>query len=134
MGLDLHAGIDGTAENEYEDTWYAPGLHAQWSYTGFARFRERLAENEGFTLGEMQGFHGDRSWDEIASPLKPLLNHSDCDGEMTSEEAAQVWPRLVEIAENRRGDGELEWNMRGLQSLIELLQGAAENGWTVLFR
>jgi hypothetical protein len=38
-----------------------------------------------------------RSWDEIDDPIKPLLNHSDCDGVLTPEECAQVAPRLREI-------------------------------------
>lgn len=135
MGLDLHAGTDGTPENEYEDTWYAPDLHAHWSYSGFGKFREALAIHEGFFLDDMAGFTKDgRSWDLVTTPLKPLLDHSDCDGEMSPEEASQVWPRLKEIADERKDEGESDWHQTGIRNLIELLQGAAENGWTVLFR
>lgn len=135
MGLDLHAGIDGTPENDYEDTWYAPGLHAHWPYSGFGAFREKLAIHEGFFLDDMAGFTEDgRSWDLVTTPLKPLLDHSDCDGEMTPDEAAQVWPRLAEIAEEWKDDGALEWELKSMRNLIELLHDAAENKWTVLFR
>ena len=134
MGLDLHAGIDGTPEKEYEDTWYAPGLHAHWSYSGFGAFREKLAITEGFFLDDMQGFEGSKSWDLVTTPLKPLLNHSDCDGEMTPAEAAEVWPRLAEIAEDWKASGMLEWDLQSMRALVELLQGAAKNEWTVLFR
>ena len=71
---------------------------ARWSYSGFNRFRRRLAEHEGFNLDQMQGFNGKRDWDEITTDLKPLLNHSDCDGELTPEECKQVGPRLYGIA------------------------------------
>jgi hypothetical protein len=40
---------------------------------------------------------GKTSWDTINDPLKPLLHHSDCDGDLTPEECAQVAPRLKEI-------------------------------------
>jgi hypothetical protein len=81
---------------------------AHWAYGGFQRFRERLAEHEGFDLNEMHGFcapwrghdpeaHPDRPWSAVTTPLKPLLNHSDCDGVLTPAECAQVEPRLTEI-------------------------------------
>lgn len=40
-----------------------------------------------------------RSWDEIDDPIKPLLNHSDCDGILTPEECRQIAPRLRELVE-----------------------------------
>lgn len=80
-----------------------------WAFDGFGLFRRRLAEAEGLDLEEMQGYGkynefgnhvpGARSWDEIDTPLKPLLDHSDCDGELTPEECAQVFPRLRKILE-----------------------------------
>lgn len=82
----------------------SPG-DAHWSYGGFHHFRERLATIEGFTLDEMSGFAPfdapqdwtGRSWDDVDTPLKPLLNHSDCDGELTPQECAEVLPRLREV-------------------------------------
>lgn len=70
---------------------------AHWAYSGFMRFWEMLAREEGFELREMQGYHGDRAWDTVQTDLEPLLNHSDCDGELTPQECAQVAPRLREI-------------------------------------
>lgn len=76
---------------------------AHWSYTGFSRFRDALAAHEGIDLDRMDGFrrHGDDrpriSWTTISSPLVPLLNHSDCDGELTPQECRQVAPRLREV-------------------------------------
>ncbi|MFJ2004741.1 hypothetical protein [Streptomyces chartreusis] len=76
---------------------------AQWAYSGFSRFRRALAHHEGIDLDVMHGFewYGDDrprvSWDDVTTPLKPLLNHSDCDGELTPEECRQVAPRLREV-------------------------------------
>src|SRR5690606_29767440 len=74
---------------------------ASWSYGGFARFRERLATEEGIDLREMRGFGGSREWltpnGVPITPLEPLLNHSDCDGHMESHECELVVPRLTAI-------------------------------------
>lgn len=70
---------------------------SQWAYGLFAEFRRELAALEGFELGEMRGFDGERSWDEVTTPLAPFLNHSDCDGDLSPEECAQVWPRLADL-------------------------------------
>jgi hypothetical protein len=73
---------------------------AQWSYSGFSRFRDALATHEGIDLDQMEGFRrrgDDRPripWTGITGPLVPLLNHSDCDGELSPEECRQIAPRL----------------------------------------
>lgn len=91
MGLDFDfPGRRGPAdENEN-----AP----HWSYTGFNEFRRRLAAEIGINLREMRGYGVDipgwRSWDDLDDPIKPLLNHSDCEGVLTPSECATVAPRL----------------------------------------
>ena len=57
----------------------------------------RLATAEGLDLGAMQGFGGHDSWDGVTTALRPLLNHSDCDGDLSPEDAAMVAPRLAEV-------------------------------------
>ena len=52
-----------------------------WSYTNFNVFRERVAEN---ATGP-------------DDPIMVLLNHSDCDGEMSPQECAACAPRRVAI-------------------------------------
>lgn len=37
------------------------------------------------------------SWDDLTDPIVPLINHSDCEGELTAEECRSVAPRLREI-------------------------------------
>lgn len=119
MGLDLHPARPSTlAEREDWGNWYydlaAPS--PQWSYGGFKLFRERLAESEGFDLSQMAGFGGTRDWDEITTDLKPLLCHSDCDGEMTAAECAQVAPRLYGVLAS--------WDQRGIDLMHDLRSGA----------
>lgn len=70
---------------------------ATWSYGGFMRFRTRLAESIGITLAEMRGFRGPREWSTVDDAIVPLLNHSDCDGDLAPEVCATVASRLREI-------------------------------------
>jgi hypothetical protein len=70
---------------------------ASWSYSGFNRFRERLATELGFDLRAMQGFGGSGEWRNVRDPLKPLLNHSDCEGSIGPGPMKKIAPRLMEI-------------------------------------
>lgn len=74
------------------------GANARWSYGGFNRFRNRLVAEAGHpgTLDDLfdkhiipPGLDKDGIW--------PLINHSDCDGELTVEEMRLVEPRLREL-------------------------------------
>ncbi len=68
---------------------------AGWAYSGFNRFRERLAEGLGFRLRSMQGFGGEDLWLSLQPhPLHALLNHSDCDGDISPEDCRRVAPAL----------------------------------------
>jgi hypothetical protein len=88
MGLDFRSS--GTEEDlPYEE-------RASWSYGSFGDFRRRLAAQIGITLYEMDGFGGDTSWAPFSQePLYPLLDHADCEGELSWFECARVWPALV---------------------------------------
>ena len=83
---------------------------AHWGYIGFYHFRKRLAAAENITLDRMDGFEDmdyardprlpsliPRSWDEVDTPIKDLLNHSDCEVELTPEQLVVIAPRLEEI-------------------------------------
>ena len=74
------------------------GADAHWSYSGFNKFRIRLIAEVGFpgAWDKLINFH------VVPNGLKkdgiwPLLNHSDCDGELTVEEMKLIEPRLREI-------------------------------------
>jgi hypothetical protein len=71
-----------------------------WSYHGFNNFRKILAKEIGIDLLSMDGFDGDQSWDSYNHPIIPFLNHSDCDGELTSQECGQISAALIKILIN----------------------------------
>ncbi|RSN55597.1 hypothetical protein DMH12_15370 [Streptomyces sp. WAC 04229] len=86
MGLDLRVGREeGRLPN---DPW------PSWSYLGFGQFRRRLAQHIGVDLDQMHGFGGDGDWTTVPSPLRHLLDHSDCDGELTPQQASELAPAL----------------------------------------
>jgi hypothetical protein len=71
---------------------------AHWAYTSFSRFRRALATFEGIDIDAMRGFtQGGKPWESVTTPLKPLLDHSDCDGDLSPEECATVAPRLRQV-------------------------------------
>jgi hypothetical protein len=101
-----------------------------WSYSGFGMWRSEIARHEGFELKEMDGFGGDRPWDEISSVLKPLLSHSDCDGVLTAQECAAMYQRLREVVDElwpAWDESEMYSRVRGID-LADVMQWAAENG------
>jgi hypothetical protein len=153
VGLDLYAGKpNGQAyddEADYEwfagyDKWDGETPHPQWSYGGFSRFRERLAEAESFRLSDMKGFGGKRQWDTVTTTLAPLLDHSDCDGEMAPDECRQVWPRLEEIVRSwgpeigltgtAADDWVHDYDVQNGLALVQLMKLADEHMLVVLFR
>lgn len=104
---------------------------AHWTYSGFMRFREKLAEMEGIVLGDMAGYGGIYSpngrqipWDTVQSPIVPLLNHSDCDGELSPEECAQVYPQLAELVEQL----EDSYDRDNGRLLVAAMKAAVEHG------
>lgn len=116
---------------------------ASWGYIGFNEFRRGLARHEGIDLDKMTGFGhiygtpGTRSWDDVSTPLKPLLDHADDSGELTSEECRQVAPRLREVIEELWPQGVTEFfpkrcRTRGL-SLADAMDRAAEAGENLEF-
>lgn len=99
------------------------------SYSTFGEFRRKLATCEGVTLEHMVGFGGRREWDEVETVLKPLLNHSDCDGELHpyEYEIAMV-DRLRGLLKLEIFDGyEREWGER-LVDALEMCKQEWENG------
>jgi hypothetical protein len=95
MGLDFCWEGDDTIDSN--ETAY-------WSYLGFHRFRKRLAEEIGVDLDKMEGFgeneDGAVPWSITDDPIVPLLDHSDCDGELTPDLCAEIAPRLRELVAN----------------------------------
>ena len=76
--------------------------NAHWSYSGFMRFRVRLTAEIGIDLKKMIGFNKENdfkslSWEKVTDPIKYLLDHSDCDGDLSPELCSKIAPRLREL-------------------------------------
>jgi hypothetical protein len=121
-----------------------------WTYSGFMRFRRALAKAEGLNLDDMEGYADHRlgrlmregetpvpeqaiTWDSVSTPLEPLLNHSDCDGELTPEECKQVAPRLKEIASGSFDDLPESHEKRRALDLVAAMEYCAEHGENLRF-
>lgn len=123
MGLDLYLLVETDRDEG----------HARWSYGGFNRFRERLAEAAGLgELGEYVGYGGDRPWPSVDDePLVALLNHSDCEGEIWGWEAEGLGARLREVIEPWEEDD--YDRLVGLR-LASMFERAARGLGVVVFR
>lgn len=99
-------------------------------YGGFMVLRRMLAAEIGIHLNKMAGFvnfegdwetrtfsevNGHLPWDNVNSPLVPLLNHSDCDGDIDIEHLgplAKELRRLAPFLESRQDDERFYGNRR----------------------
>jgi len=98
---------------------------ANWSYSGFMRFRGRLANAINIDLMSMQGFSAlGISWNTINDDIVPLLFHSDCDGSLTPDECHTVAIRLAEIIKDWDDD---DYDKFQAQLLIEGMNKCYEN-------
>lgn len=103
---------------------------AHWAYSGFMRFRGMLATSLGYArpLHEMYDDGSYVCMEQEA--IYPLINHSDCDGDLIVEEMNQILPQLKTII--------AEWDdndfdkQRGLD-LIEGMELAVSEGVTFVF-
>jgi hypothetical protein len=72
---------------------------AHWGYTGFGRFRQKIANACGHIGNYYDNLHDDTPVEmgKYAKDIGPFLFHSDCDGELTPEEMKKIWPVLEHI-------------------------------------
>ncbi|MDG1949479.1 MAG: hypothetical protein P8J32_01495 [bacterium] len=73
--------------------------HGCWNgaYSSFGAFRKELAEQIGITLSDYQGFGGNLLFDGLKHGIISLLDHSDCDGELSPEECTSVAQGLQQV-------------------------------------
>jgi hypothetical protein len=103
---------------------------AHWAYSGFNRARTRLAATLGFRLDDMIGFGGSRAWpDADGSPLVHLLDHSDCDGELTVAQCKVVAPALRKAVERWPDD----YDKKMFLKLADGMDEAAKEGEPLRF-
>lgn len=78
--------------------------HNCWhgAYSSFNLFRKNLASLIGFNLNDFEGFGGTRSFSEMKHGIMPLLNHSDCDGELTVDECKSIVEGLNDVLEKNK--------------------------------
>ncbi|MEW2515560.1 hypothetical protein [Streptomyces sp. NPDC046870] len=111
MGLMLFPGVDDVTSPDIS-----------WSYTGFSMFRKWLAQAEGFTLTEMDGFGGEREWCSVSTTLAPLLNHPDDDGpDLAPAQCAAMLPRLEAILDQAQPDDSASVLQRRIEDVRQLI-------------
>jgi hypothetical protein len=103
---------------------------AHWSYSGFHRFRFRLAERIGIKLDDMVDFGGTTSWDLVKDPLRAFFNHSDCDGSLTPQECSAIAPRIEEEVAPWDND---DYDKKQALLLVAGMRAAAKHNETLLF-
>ena len=111
---------------------------AHWAYGSFHLFRTRLAEAEGIDLNQMEGFqrpigeYARNSWTkddgEDITILRPFLDHSDCDGELSWQECEQVVDRIEEILDEweKVFDSELYFDINEGRVLVSEMRACIE--------
>ncbi|SRR5216684_1675225 len=84
-------------------------IKCHFSYSGFYNFRKSIAKSLGFELERMEGYSlkhpineeyimlGNISWNNIKSPLKYFLNHSDSEGCLSAKNCEIILPQLKVI-------------------------------------
>lgn len=70
---------------------------AHWAYSGFNRFRSRLASAVGIDWEEIFESKNIKTLLKCKDPIIGLLNHSDCDGDLSPLQCRVISPRLKEI-------------------------------------
>ena len=76
-------------------------------------------------LDEMEGFNGERPWSEVDDDIVPLLNHSDCDGDLSPEQCVIVATRLEELVKSWTDDILGSYDKQRAQLLVEGMRKAA---------
>ena len=104
---------------------------AHWGYGGFNRFRVRIINNLGILSANPNNWP-DFLKDErlVNDSIYPLLDHSDCDGELTVEECKIVAPRLRELIAAWNND---DYDKREALELIKGMELAIKNNENLEF-
>ncbi|MFE6554805.1 hypothetical protein ACWEQ2_24510 [Streptomyces sp. NPDC004096] len=118
----------------HDDDVASPDI--SWSYSGFGMFRKWLAQAEGFTLAEMDGFGGDRQWRSVSTTLAPLLNHPDDDGpDLAPAECEAMLPRLETILDRCQPDDSdpVRRHFEDIRQLVTVLRFCVDKDVELVF-
>lgn len=98
---------------------------AHWAYSGFMHFRNKLTETLGYAV-LLSTMYDDGSYTCMRNePIWPLIDHSDCDGELTVEEMQQIIPQLENII-NRWDEHDYD-KVHGFELIESMREAIAEN-------
>ncbi|MEU6159075.1 hypothetical protein [Streptomyces sp. NPDC047130] len=108
-----------------------------WSFTGFGMFRRWLARTEGFALADMDGFGGERRWNDVSTTLTPLLHHPDDGGpDLAPDRCAAMLPRLEALLDGRPADESdpvVRQHLDDLRQLVAVLRYCVEKDVGLVF-
>ena len=105
-----------------------PG-NLRMSYSGFNALRRDISNLFGVNLGTMKGFGGSAEWNTFPEQgLVPLLNHSDCDGELSVADMKLIVPCLKPCV-----DKLIEYHRSYCQTLIDDMESAISNNKKIDF-
>jgi len=109
--------------------WHVP-------YSSFNDFRNALAKQIDIDLNDYIGYgdKGTKDLESITHDIMPLLNHSDCDGELSPDECRQIAKGLDDILTNFKETDKQPYNFK--DDIIQFRNGcqnAAAKNETVDF-
>jgi len=102
---------------------------AHWSYSGFNRFRKRLAACLGLNLDEMQGFGGENPWPNDVF-CQHFMYHSDCDGDIQPKYCQEIADKLRDLVKHWPDD---DFDKSQALMLADGLEGCADDGEAMEF-
>jgi hypothetical protein len=96
------------------------------AYSRFNRFRYSLGRQIGIELDEYIGYgeKGTKWLESIEHDIQPLLNHSDCDGKLTVQEAKQIANGLNSILDNFNDKIEADYDFK--EQIIQFRDGCLD--------
>ena len=111
--------------------WHGP-------YSSFNDFRKALANQIGINLDDYIGYgdKGTKDLESIPHDIMPLLNHSDCDGELSPDECTRIAKGLDDVLSNFKDDAVSKYPYNFKDDIVQFRNGcidAASKNETVYF-
>lgn len=100
---------------------------ASWAYSGFMRFRNKLWHSCGFSGDLHEVYTTGKGGEQISDdhPLIDFFAHSDCDGDLTTDQMKTIEPAIRRILDNWQ-DGDYDKKM-GLQLCDGMKEAISKN-------
>jgi hypothetical protein len=102
---------------------------ARWSYTGFNRFRRRVAESLGLTIEIDSNFKWiTQDWSKWDKDWFIFLTHSDCDGIFTPSQCGRISKKLKSVIDRWNPNDILEsYDIEHGLKLVDAMQYCKDN-------